>query len=238
VEGQVQHVAAPPRGLEDADRDDYVMPRVQIAQALSPELQPDHANYIDGLKAGEMFNTVTREVYGRELMVIPVLFTKSRILFKPREVGGGIRCLSMNGLNGGTESPTCETCKYSQWGSGKDGQGIACTEIKNYPSMLLREDGGLDLASVTMKSSQVKVSKRWNMLIRLTRKDAFANVYRLKTVKEKGAKGDYYNYNVELAGMPTNVAQYTEAAAIYESLKSKTVHIDVENNTAGEESEF
>lgn len=40
------------------------MPRLAIAQGLSPQLQRNDPKYIPDLKLGELFNTLTREVYG------------------------------------------------------------------------------------------------------------------------------------------------------------------------------
>lgn len=115
-------------GFENGGIDDVVVPRLLLAQALSPAVKKSSDVYIEGLNQGEFFNNVTRKVYGPGVRVIPVLFTKNRILFNQKEID----CRSENGINGGIHSPSCATCEYAQWGSGKDGKGTACTEFRNF----------------------------------------------------------------------------------------------------------
>jgi len=226
-----------PRGLEKADQDDFVVPRIQLAQAMSPELKPSDPMHIPGLAQGQMFNTVTREIYGSEIELIPIMFSKSRVFFRDRGEGGGIKCSSPNGINGGVLSATCEECEFSKWGSRKKDaadNGIACTEFKNYPCLVITKDGRVDLASVSMKSSAIKVAKRWNSFMRTRRRpdgapaDVFESIYIIRAVTEKNAKGEFFNFTVNPgAGLNPDDKRYREAAMLYESFSTKGIRVDM-----------
>lgn len=229
-------------GLEAAGREDYLIPRVQIAQALSPELKKSEPQYIEGLAQGNLFNTVTRENYGTELVVIPLQFSKSRIYFRQRAQGGGILCQSANGIDGGSVSPLCETCPKAQWGSSDDPKnknGIACTTFMNYPSLILRKDAPPDLASVSLKSTGIKVAKRWNSLMRMrlgpTNQPVpiFSGLYKLQTIEEKNAQGTFYNLLVTAAGWAEE-QQFQYAKQLYGQLAARGVRIDT-SGLGGEE---
>src|SRR3990167_2051103 len=214
-EQQEQAVGAPreasrPRGLEEMDREDFVIPRLQIAQKMSPEIDAQSPMHMGNLEEGGLFN--------------------------PRESGGGIRCVSANGIDGGTESPTCDVCPHSRWGTGKQGRGQACTNFKNVASLIVHKDGHLDLISVSMKSTAIKVSKRWATLMNLRSasaktekdRDIFSGIYTVKTVPQKNAQGSFFNYDVDNAKVAkADEAQYAFALGMYETLGVRKVQVDM-----------
>jgi len=74
-------------GLENFDSDMLIVPRVKIIQALSAEVSDL------GYKPGCMVNSLTKEILGdkdKPLEFVPVLFSRSRINFKPLDDGGGM----------------------------------------------------------------------------------------------------------------------------------------------------
>ncbi|KKM78483.1 hypothetical protein LCGC14_1359440, partial [marine sediment metagenome] len=52
-------------GTEDITADDLKLPRLAIAQGLSPQMLPDDSAHIEGLKLFELFNDLTDEIYGK-----------------------------------------------------------------------------------------------------------------------------------------------------------------------------
>src|ERR1035437_4670134 len=92
-------------GMENVEQGDLLLPRLGLCQALSPHKRKSHALYIEGLEEGQLFNTVTKEIYGEELEVIMLFFFKNRIKYFPIDDGGGIDCISPNGIDGGRISP-------------------------------------------------------------------------------------------------------------------------------------
>src|SRR5689334_5754562 len=60
-------------GSQDITVQDIRLPRLAIAQGLSPQMIPDTSQFIDGLRLFDLFNDVTGEVYGRgPIKFVPV----------------------------------------------------------------------------------------------------------------------------------------------------------------------
>ena len=59
---------------------------------MSPQLQKQNGSYIPGASAGDMYNTVTNEIYAGEegISVVPCAYNKKFIEWIPREKGGGV----------------------------------------------------------------------------------------------------------------------------------------------------
>lgn len=80
-------------GTEDIGANDIRLPRLKIAQGLSPQMIPGDSQYIEGLKMFELFNDLSGERYGMgPLYFIPIRRDMHRIEFEPRvkgQTGGG-----------------------------------------------------------------------------------------------------------------------------------------------------
>jgi len=69
----------PQRGFEGGvDREDLIIPRAKLIQALSPELTEG----LEGIKVGSIINSLTKEVLPSEF--IPIFTFKNYIRFNPR----------------------------------------------------------------------------------------------------------------------------------------------------------
>ena len=77
-------------GFENADSDSFSVPFIKVLQKLSPVVDEDHEDHIDGAKAGMFYNTVTNELFPDGLTVIPCHYARVFIEWVPRESGGGI----------------------------------------------------------------------------------------------------------------------------------------------------
>ena len=69
-------------GQEPLGVEDLVLPKLQISAAKSKFMKEESAEYIEGLKEGYIFNTLTEEIYGKEVEVAPIRYAgKNRIYF-------------------------------------------------------------------------------------------------------------------------------------------------------------
>jgi hypothetical protein len=204
---------APPMGLENLDRQDMTLPRLGLAQALSPQLSESDPKYIDGLRPGMFFNTITREVYGKSVQLVPLLFYKTRILFGAMDEGGGggLRCQSPDNLIGvGDPGGTCIKCPLAQFG--KDGSKPECLQFFNYAALVVKDStvSPEGLLVTSFKSSALKVAKDWNAFIRIRNLDIFAGVYEFTAVERKNDVWRWFEPVVNPAG---NVTRETYEAA-------------------------
>ena len=225
-----------PRGFQEMETRDMTLPRLALCQAMSKQRQRGQANYIPGLEEGKFFNTLTSEIYGDVVHVIPLFFYKSRIWFKDLDQGGGILCQAPDGkhcqLNHGG------ACLHQAWGP--NGEPPDCTEFFNYPSLLVRDDGtARELIVLSLKSTGMRAAKPWNAKMRLRGSDMFSGVYKVtsKLVPNK-AQQMYYEYvidNAELQNGWATQGQYSNAereyTAVYTGIKEGTIIVDESNLT-------
>lgn len=79
------------RGFEDTKQTDVLIPRLALAQALSPQVTDGDPNRIEGLKVGDLFNSVTGRIYGREVHVQLLRKMPLRAMeFRSIDDGGGV----------------------------------------------------------------------------------------------------------------------------------------------------
>ena len=84
-------------GLENLSTEDMQIPFIRILQALSPQLNKQDSLYIKGAEQGDIFNTVSQQVFKSDegVIVVPCFFEKKFLEFALRSSGGGfIRELS------------------------------------------------------------------------------------------------------------------------------------------------
>ena len=195
---------------------DIAIPYINILQSNSPQLNPSKAEHIEGAKVGQFFNTVTQEV-SDSLNVIPVLYQLRYVEWKLRESGGGF--VESHHADSGILSKT----KRDQV-TFKDvlpsGNYIATTAY--HYVMVQSKDGTWSQAVVSMTSTQLKKSRRWNSLMLTQKVDGpsgsftpptYAVIYKLTTVSESNDRGSWFGYQVEKAGQVEDAGIYNEAKA-------------------------
>jgi hypothetical protein len=156
-----------PAGFEEVGAGDVKVPRLALAQALTPQLDESNANHIELLKKGDFFNTVTGDYFGSSVKIIPLLKFGNRIRFGDMDKGGGILCRSDDMIHGVGDNPVdgvCAKCPFAQFGSarGGEGKGTACSEFMNFPALIVNE-GKVDVENTVIwsaKSSHIDAAKQ------------------------------------------------------------------------------
>lgn len=157
------------KGLEDITKSDMLIPRLALAQPLSPQVTEGDPNRIENLKAGDLFNSITGEIYAtdRKPIFVQILRKdKPRAMeFRPVEDGGGVL-----DPNVPLDDPRLK------WGA--DGEKPTATLFRDYLARLLPSG---ELIALSFKSSGIKVAKQLNGLIALRNRDIFAGRYAIST---------------------------------------------------------
>jgi hypothetical protein len=203
------------RGTDHLKKEDLQIPRISLAQGLSPELKRTEAKYIEGLQQGDMFNNLTKEILGEG----PIEFTIVRadpprgIEFYPREEGGGVK-----DINVPLDDPRMQF--------GPTGEKPVATKFYDYVILLLPKR---EVIALSMKSSGLKVARQLNALMKYRQVPvpSFAMKFTLRSVPEKNAKGEYFNFAVANAGY-VDEATYKFAEALFETIKDKQLDIERE----------
>lgn len=197
------------RGSENVGTDDLVIPRLEVLQALSPQLTEGEAEYIAGAKQGDLVNSVTRQNYGREVFVVPVFYTKQWLVWRDRKLGGGFK--------GAFPNPELAKDRIAEL-MAEGEKGYEAIDTPTHLCLLVNHSAGtIDEVMVSMPRTKAKVSRAWNSQIKLAGGDRFSRVYRITSAVEENEKGKFYNYVVASAGFPAKPL-YAKAEALYKQM--------------------
>lgn len=229
------------RGNEGVGREDLVVPRIEVAQALSKCLdESNEALHIPGAKQGNLYNSLNRRLYGSSVIVVPVAFNKAYLVWKDQKKGGGFRgsypteALAREAI--AREIPAAEQADWD------------AIETAQHLVVIAKASGELEEAMVSMSRTKLKASRAWNSLIRQAGGDRFSRAYELAGVKERNSQNqEYYNFTVRPVGFPTQVL-YNKAKMLYEDMQSgsrtivmDTSDMDIDGGAApagGQKTEF
>jgi hypothetical protein len=218
------------RGTENVNADDLLIPRLELVQDLSPCRKKTDQSYIPGAEGGMLYNNVTRQLYGPEVLILPVHFKKEYLVWKDRTKGGGFR--------GAFASLADAEEAVSRLEDGADCEIMDTAQ--HFCLIVTPETGKTEEIVISMSKSKAKVSRKWNSLVRMAGGDSFSRVYRMSTVSEKNNKNqDFYNLSIAAAGFPTK-ALFDKAVRLYEGISAGTIQIDrkVDSVSVETESEY
>jgi len=222
------------RGSEDVGTDDLIIPRLELAQALSPAQKKKDDNYIKGCEEGMLYNNVTRDLYGEGVVVCPVVFKKEYLLWRDRKDDIG-------GFHGAyPDLATAEAAKSEL----ERPENVEAIETHQHFCLLVKNSGGTEEIVISMARSKMKISRGWNSLVRINQNDRFSRVYKLSTFTDSNSSGDeFMNFKVTNVSGSSGFASpevYKQAEALYDSIRSGTVTVDrtVEEPAAEEKGEY
>lgn len=204
-------------GTEHITRDDMQMPRLGLAQQMSPELVDDDPKFIPELKMGMMFNSLTKMIYG----VGPLDFCVVRadpprwVEFHPREEGGGVKDPNVPANDPRTVF-------------GPNGEPPVATKFYDFVVMLLPSR---ELIALSFKSTGLKVAKQLNGLIANRNAPLYAGKYSLMTNMTKNAKGRFAVFQVKNNAWVSDQETYELAKEYFANLKNKELRIEREGDT-------
>lgn len=234
-------------GFEEFEQSDVTLPRLSICQALTPQRSKAEPSYIEGLDEGDIFNSIMQHNYGSKVKIIPLLYFKVRLRFKPMDDGGGILCRSNDCKTGvGDPGGACLTCQFSQFGSarGGEGKGTDCSLIYNFPVLVANEEGRFtpeSLAVLSLKSTGIPAAKEWITKISLRRTVMFGGIYDLSAKLKNEGNLKWYVPVIENAGFVSEQLMH-DAELAYKAMRSLRdqgrLHVDEDAEAADEVAPF
>lgn len=219
------------RGTEDLTKEDLQLPRIGLAQGLSPQLMEGNPKFIPGLKIGDMFNNLTGEILGRG----PFEFTVVRrdkprgIEFYPLAEGGGIKDFNV---------PLTDP----RMNFGANGEKPKATKFYDFVIVFLPinlDDPFSNLIALSLKSSGLKVARELNTYLKMRNAPTFAGKYTLTSAMETNKKGTFAVFKIKnsstedaatLAGSPGWVSKdvFDAMALVFEGIKDRALDIERE----------
>lgn len=204
------------RGSENVRTEDLVIPRLEIVQALSPQVKQGDPKYNPQARPGNLFNTVTGQLYGPDTFIVPVFFQKMFNVWMMRKTPEG------KALPGGFFGSYADQTEASDRAE-KEGGAAKYIEVVDTPQHLCllvdAASGTVAEIMLSMPRTKAKVSRNFNSMVRLSGGDRFSRVYRIQTTLEKNPKGDFYNYLITPIGQPAKPL-YDRAEKLYQQVAS------------------
>ena len=185
-------------GLENITTEDMQIPFIRIIQALSPQLQKDDPLYIKGAEQGDIFNTVSQEIYKQDegVTLVPAFFEKKFLEFQLRSSGGGfVRELAAD------DKDITMTSREGTIEMLPNGNEL----VRTHQHLVIAKsaDGTIAPSVLDMKKTQLKVSRRWNTLKNSARLPSralmpiYGTAWQLTTVLEANDRGKWFNYKID-----------------------------------------
>ena len=227
------------KGMEGMGQDDLALPFLKVLSGNDPILDEN-----EEARKGDIYNTVTGEVFkGKDgLRVIPCAYQRRFLQWAPRGSGTGAPTAIY------TPSETRPlTVRSSEDNKDyvNDGSGEYIEETHQHFVLLVGDEGPTETALISMKSTQLKKSRKWNsMMASRTMKGSngsftpprFSHIYHLKTVSEENSKGSWHGWEMSCEGPITDADTYVSAKDFAESITSGAVvvkHTEEENTSSG-----
>ena len=211
------------------DSSEMQIPFIRILQAMSPQLKKREAEYIEGAEQGDMFNTVTGDKFKGEdgMIVLPCYQTVKYLEFVPRDLGGGFQ---------GEISPTDPVLQQTTRQGSKEilPNGHELVKSDQHFCLVIDADGITQPVVIDMKSTQLKVSRRWKTKIAMQKvkhpktgalvlPPLFATQWKFSTVEESNDQGSWFNYTIEKIGLVTERDLMQEAKTFRDSIAAGEV---------------
>ena len=191
------------------DTSELQIPFVRILQAMSPQLIKSNPKYIPNARAGDIFNTVSNQVWDGEegIVVIPCYQETKYLEFVARGV------TTSDGKSGfqGFIEPDNPIIQQATREKNKEYLPNGNELIKSDQHYcIIIDDGMPQFAILDMAISKLKVSRRWKTQIHMLKiknkqgipvtPSLYSNMWKFKVVEESNPEGVFYNYNFERVG--------------------------------------
>ena len=225
------------KGAQNISQEDLALPFLKILGQLSPEVNKRDGKYVEGAEPGKIINTVTNELYD-DIDVIPCHYKRQYVEWQDRGTSTGAP-VAIHDADSDIVSQTTRDKTYKD----RLPNGNYLENTANHFVLLCGKNPGTAL--ISMKSTQLKVSRKWNSMmmgIKMQGKNGlftpptYSHIYNLKTVQMSNDKGTWFGWDVSKKGPVTQKDLYDMAKNFAISVGKGEVETKVE--TKETKSEF
>ena len=220
------------QGAQNISQEDLALPFLKILGQLSPEVNKRDGKYVEGAEPGKIINTVTNQLFDH-VDVIPCHYKRQYIEWQDRGQSTGAP-VAIHDADSDIISQTTRDKSYKD----RLPNGNYLDNTANH--FVLQLGDTPQSALISMKSTQLKVSRKWNSMMMglkmqgkngLFTPPTYSHIYKLKTVQMSNDKGTWFGWDVEKVGPVTD-------KGIYEMAKSFAISVgkgEVEAKHSSEE---
>jgi len=214
-------------GFDGMNQEDYALPFLRLLTNTSPEV-----GSLEGAMPGMIYNTVSGELYDgkKGIEVIPCVYVRQYIEWAPRGAGSGAPV----NIYPATSDVLSKT--HREPGDNKDylDNGNYIENTANYYVLFKGRDGFFQPAIISMKSTQLKKSRKWNSMMTSVKMQGtngaftppiYSQVYRLATTKESNDKGSWHGWEITRIGTIEDQGVFNDAKAFASSVNTGDVKV-------------
>jgi hypothetical protein len=221
-------------GQADITASDVSIPFLRILQQMSPQCVRSKGEYIEGAQAGQIFNTVTGELWDQNNgpIIVPCSYNFKYIVWADRQskTHDGIQSTytRMDEQAGRLPSTTRDNRNREIT---EDGHILTPTS-EFYILIVNEETGTFEQAVVSCSSTQLTPAKKWNAIIKQqiqhTAKGPkpaaiFSRSYKTRTIDRSNDDGDWAVWEFSLNGPLQNLGIYRAAKGFATAIESGKV---------------
>ena len=217
------------QGAQNISQADLALPFLKILGQLSPEVNKRDGKYVEGAEPGKIINTVTNALYD-EVNVVPCHYKRQYIEWADRGTSTGAP-VAIHEADSDIVSKTTRGKDYKD----RLPNGNYLDNTANHFVLVLGDNP--QTALISMKSTQLKVSRKWNSMmmgIKMQGKNGlftpptYSHIYNLKTVQMSNDKGTWFGWDVSKKGSVTQKDLYDMAKNFAISVGKGEVEAKVE----------
>lgn len=225
LQGDFEQDAA--SGFEGMGQEDFALPFLRLLTNTSPEV-----GEVEGALPGMIYNTVTGELHDgkKGITVVPTNYIRQYIEWAPRGSGSGAPI----SIHPATSDILTHT--HREPGDNKDylNNGNYIENTANHYVMVIGASGMPEPALISMKSTQLKKSRKWNSMMMSTKMmgkngpfqpPMYSQLYRLTTQAESNDKGKWFGWEVEKIGPVEDMNIYQAAKSFATQINSGAVKV-------------
>ena len=218
------------QGAQNISQEDLALPFLKILGQLSPEVNKRDGKYVEGAEPGKIINTVTNELYD-DIDVIPCHYKRQYIEWADRGTSTGAP-VAIHDADSDIISQTTRGKDYKD----RLPNGNYLDNTANHFVLLCGKNPGTAL--ISMKSTQLKVSRKWNSMMMglkmqgkngLFTPPTYSHIYNLKTVPMSNDKGAWFGWDVTKVGPVEQKDLYDMAKTFAVSVGKGEVEAKPEN---------
>jgi len=200
------------KGAQNISQEDLALPFLKILGQLSPEVNKRDGKYVEGAEPGKIINTVTNALYDK-ISVVPCYYKRQYIEWQDRGTSTGAP-VAIHDADSDIVSQTTRGKDYKD----RLPNGNYLDNTASHFVLIVGDSP--ETAMISMKSTQLKVSRKWNsMMMGLKLQGAnglftpptYSHIYNLSTVQMSNDKGTWFGWDVAKVGPVEDADLYNMA---------------------------
>lgn len=230
--------------------DEMTVPFIKVAQKISPHVDKDNGEYIEGLEPGMIFNAGTGELWNEENPCAIVISKVQKELTEwwPRtsKKGSGL----VHNYGSDLSPLNNPELKKNDKGQMETPEGTILVEAIQYYVQIVDLEQGLGTpAVISMSSTNMKAARDLNLMIRTQKLQLpngkvivgpapYAFVYKLSSVKRQDDQNTWYIFKAVAAGktedLPNGPQLVRDAADFRKAVEGGQVQGDMAQETSSD----